>query len=61
MMNFDLSDEQRLLEQSVREWGVREVSPHIKEADRQHHFDRDRILGGMAKLGLLGISAPERM
>src|SRR6188768_564574 len=59
MIGFDLSDEQRLLEQSVREWAAREVAPHIAEDDRQHHFDRDRILGGMAKLGLLGISVPQ--
>ncbi len=59
MIDFELTDEQRLLEQSVREWGAREVAPHIKEADRQHRFDRDRILGGMARLGLLGISVPQ--
>ena len=59
MIGFELSEEQRLLEQSVREWAAREVAPHIAEADRQHRFDRDRILGGMAKLGLLGISVPE--
>ncbi|MGC4082740.1 MAG: acyl-CoA dehydrogenase family protein [Vicinamibacterales bacterium] len=59
MIGFDLTEEQRLLEQSVREWGARDVAPHIAEADRLHRFDRDRILGGMAKLGLLGISIPE--
>jgi glutaryl-CoA dehydrogenase (non-decarboxylating) len=59
MIDFSLSDEQRLLEQSVREWAAREVAPVIREHDRTHHFDRDRILGGMAKLGLLGISVPQ--
>src|SRR6187401_1334821 len=59
MIDFTLTDEQRLLEQSVREWAAREVAPYIRENDRQHHFDRDRILGGMAKLGLLGISVPQ--
>src|SRR5215475_2202469 len=59
MIDFTLSDEQRLLEQSVREWGTREVAPFIRENDRKHHFDRERILGGMAKLGLLGISVPQ--
>src|SRR5436190_5953106 len=58
MIDFSLNDEQRLLEQSVREWGAKEVAPFIREHDRNHHFDRDRILGGMAKLGLLGISVP---
>src|SRR6202521_4612475 len=59
MISFDLTDEQRLLEQSVREWAARDIAPHIAEADREHRFDRDQILGGMAKLGLLGISVPQ--
>src|SRR6185436_398355 len=59
MISFDLTDEQQLLEQSVREWAAREMAPHIREADRQHRFDRDRVLGGMADLGLLGISVPQ--
>jgi len=59
MIDFSLNDEQRLLEQSVREWAGREVAPVIREHDRNHHFDRDRILGGMAKLGLLGVSVPQ--
>src|SRR6266567_7223548 len=59
MIDFELTEEQRLLEQSVREWAGREVAPSIREDDRNHHFDRDRILGGMARLGLLGISVPQ--
>src|SRR5512134_1692843 len=59
MINFELTDEQRLLEQSVREWAAREIAPHIKDADREHRFDRDRVLGGMARLGLLGVSVPQ--
>ena len=57
-MNFDLSDEHRLLEQSVREWAGREVAPRIGELDRAHRFDRG-IFPQMAELGLLGISVPE--
>src|SRR5687767_4776569 len=58
MIDFTLTDEQRLLEQSVREWAARDVAPYIRENDRQHRFDRERVLGGMAKLGLLGVSVP---
>jgi glutaryl-CoA dehydrogenase (non-decarboxylating) len=60
MMDFSLTEEQRLLEQSVREWAAREIQPHIREDDRQHRFDRDRVFGGMAKLGLLGVSVPQK-
>ena len=58
MISFDLTDEQHLLEGAVREWGAREIAPHIAAADREHRFDRERVLGGMAKLGLLGICVP---
>ena len=59
MISFDLTDEQRLLEHSVQEWAAREVAPHIRQLDREHRFDRERILGGMAKLGLLGVCVPQ--
>jgi glutaryl-CoA dehydrogenase (non-decarboxylating) len=59
MIGFDLTDEHRLLEQTVREWGVRDVQPHISENDRRHHFDRDRIIGGLKQLGLLGVCVPQ--
>jgi glutaryl-CoA dehydrogenase (non-decarboxylating) len=58
MIGFDLTEEQELLERSVREWGARAIAPHIRDDDRRHRFDRDRVLGGMAELGLLGISVP---
>jgi glutaryl-CoA dehydrogenase (non-decarboxylating) len=59
MSGFDLTDEHRLLEQTVREWAAREVAPYIREHDRQHYFDRDRIVGGLKQLGLLGICVPQ--
>ena len=57
MLNLELTDEQRLLEQSVREWAGREVAPRIRELDRSHTFDRG-LLAQMASLGLLGVSIP---
>jgi glutaryl-CoA dehydrogenase (non-decarboxylating) len=58
MISFDLSDEQRLLEQSVREWAAREVAPAIHDLDREHRFD-PKVFPQMAALGLLGISVPQ--
>ena len=58
MIDFELTDDQRLLAQAVREWAEREIGPHIRTLDREHRFDRDRVLGGMASIGLLGISVP---
>jgi len=57
MVNFDLTEEHLLLEQTVREWGAREIAPRIKALDREHRFDRN-ILPQMAELGLLGCSVP---
>jgi glutaryl-CoA dehydrogenase (non-decarboxylating) len=59
MIGFDLADEHRLLEQTVREWGAREVAPHIREHDRTHYFDRERIVSGLKALGLLGVCVPQ--
>src|SRR6478752_6993737 len=59
MLNFELTDEQHLLEQSVREWAGREVAPRIRELDRTHTFDRG-VFPQMAELGLMGICIPEQ-
>ncbi len=56
-MDFDLGEEHRLLEQTVREWAGRAVAPRIRDLDREHRFDT-AILTQMADLGLLGISVP---
>src|SRR5919109_1404202 len=58
MIDFDLTDEQTLLEGSVREWAAREVAPRIRELDREHRFDKG-ILPQMAELGLLGCCVPQ--
>lgn len=57
MISFELTDDHRLLERSVREWAAREVAPHIHDLDRAHRFD-SAILPKMASLGLLGICVP---
>src|SRR6478672_11162155 len=57
MIDLELTEEQRLLEQTVRDWAGREVAPRIKDLDRAHSFD-PKILPQMAELGLLGISVP---
>src|SRR5689334_8014288 len=59
MIDFDLTEEQRLLEQSVREWGAREVAPKIHDLDREHRFD-PAVFPQMAALGLLGASVPQQ-
>ena len=57
MLGFELTDDHRLLERSVREWAAREVAPRLHDLDRAHRFD-PVILAQMASLELLGISVP---
>jgi glutaryl-CoA dehydrogenase (non-decarboxylating) len=57
MIDFELTEEHHLLEQTVRDWGAREIAPRIRELDRAHTFDRG-TLPKMAELGLLGASVP---
>ena len=57
MIDFELTEEQLLLEQTVREWGARDIAPKIHDLDRAHRFDPD-ILPQMASLGLLGLCIP---
>jgi glutaryl-CoA dehydrogenase (non-decarboxylating) len=59
MIDFDLTEEQHLLERSVREWAAREVAPRIHDLDREHRFD-NAVFSGMASIGLLGISVPQQ-
>lgn len=58
MIDLELTEEQRLLEQTVREWGQRDVAPRIQELDRAHRFDKELVVGGMKRLGLLGVCVP---
>ena len=60
MIDFDLSDEHKAVEQMVREWAAREVAPRIHDLDREHRFERG-FLSGMAELHLLGICIPEEL
>jgi butyryl-CoA dehydrogenase len=57
-MNLDLTDDQRLLQQSVREFAEREVKPHAKEIDETGRFPRETFAKA-ADLGLTGVAIPE--
>ena len=57
-MNFDLSDEQRLLRDTVREFARAEVAPVAEELDRTKAFPYE-IVAKLGKLGLMGIPFPQ--
>ena len=57
-MDFELSEEQRMVQQSVREFVAGEVAPRAHEYDEQARFPHEQ-LRGLAELGLLGMIIPE--
>ncbi len=57
-MNFDLTDEQKLLRDTVREFALAEVKPVAEELDRTKSFPYE-IVGKLGKLGLMGIPFPQ--
>src|SRR5919108_4066237 len=57
-MDFDLTDEQRLIQDTVREFVDERVLPNAIENDIEHRLEMS-VIEGMAELGLLGIVIPE--
>jgi alkylation response protein AidB-like acyl-CoA dehydrogenase len=57
-MDFELTDEQRLLRDTVREFARQEVAPVAEELDRTKSFPYE-IVAKMGELGLMGIPFPE--
>jgi alkylation response protein AidB-like acyl-CoA dehydrogenase len=58
-MDFGLTDEQRLLRDTVREFARREVAPVAEELDRTKAFPYE-LVAKMGELGLMGIPFPEQ-
>src|SRR5918911_350401 len=57
-MDFELTDEQRLLQDTVRQFVDDRILPHAIQNDIEHKLDLEAI-EGMAELGILGIVIPE--
>ncbi|MGE3467161.1 MAG: acyl-CoA dehydrogenase family protein [Pyrinomonadaceae bacterium] len=59
MIEFELTEEHKALQATVREFVAGEVAPYIKEWDEKSHFERS-VFDKMADLGLLGVCIPEQ-
>ena len=57
-MNFELSEEQQLIQEMVREFAAAEVAPIAAEIDRNHRFPEE-LIPKLAEVGLLGVPYPE--
>ena len=56
-MDFDLSAEQRLIQQTVRDFARAEIAPVAEELDRTKSFPYE-IVAKLGELGLMGIPSP---
>jgi short-chain 2-methylacyl-CoA dehydrogenase len=59
-MHFDLPDDHRLLQETVRDFAEQEVAPVAEELDREKRFPYE-IVAKMGELGWMGIPFPEEV
>jgi alkylation response protein AidB-like acyl-CoA dehydrogenase len=57
-MEFDLTDDQREIQRTVREFCEREVKPHARRWDEEERFPAS-VVKALGDLGLLGMTVPE--
>lgn len=58
-MNFELTEEQQMIQKMVREFAEGEIRPRAIEIDKEAKFPID-IFNKLGELGLLGIPFPEK-
>jgi alkylation response protein AidB-like acyl-CoA dehydrogenase len=57
-MDFDLSDEQRMWQQAIHSFVIKEVKPKARWVDEEAQFNQEAV-NKMGPLGLLGLNIPE--
>jgi len=57
-MNFELTEQQTLLQQTIRDFAQAEITPGASERDEAARFPRE-LIPKMADLGLFGVMIPE--
>ena len=58
MIDFELTDEQRLIRETARDFADSEIVPRARDNDRNEHFDPD-LVKKIADMGFLGAIVPE--
>ena len=58
MIEFELTDEQRLIRETARDFADKEIIPKVRDNDRNEHFDTD-LVKKIADMGFLGAIVPE--
>jgi butyryl-CoA dehydrogenase len=57
-MDFELSDEQRMIRDTARDFAAREVAPKAAELDKSGRWPAE-IVAKMGELGLMGVAIPQ--
>lgn len=57
-MDFELTDEQRHIQETIRDFGEREIKPHAGAWDRDGIFPLD-LIRRLGELGFMGVVYPE--
>ena len=57
-MNFELTEEQKMIQDMARKFAEREIKPVAAELDKSHRHPAD-IVAKMGELGLMGVTIPE--
>src|SRR5258708_38689929 len=57
-ISFDLSENQKMIAQMIRDFGAKEIRPKIMEWDESQHFPVE-LFRKMGALGLMGVLVPE--
>jgi alkylation response protein AidB-like acyl-CoA dehydrogenase len=56
-LNFDLTEDQKEIKRTVREFAENEIRPHVMEWDEAQHFPQE-ALTKLAELGMMGVVIP---
>ncbi len=59
-MNFDMTDEQRAIQETARRFARQRLLPQYQESDRTARLNRD-LIKEMGALGLIGVELPEEL
>jgi len=57
-MDFDLTEEQKMIQETIRKFANEEIAPVASENDKKAQFPRD-IFHKLAELGFMGTPIPE--
>ena len=59
-MNFELTEEQRLIQDTARRFAAEDIAPTLEDEERRHEFRADRV-AKMGGLGFFSCALPEEL